>query len=123
MSQLKILSPLALGLGTILAMEASALALPQTLKIAQVRSRAIAPTSINITPPSGNHISLPQTNSNYYYHNRSRYRSRGYYEDYERDYRSHRRRRRRKGGITVIIDSPNYNSLPTGGNYIRVIKK
>ena len=119
---LKILSPLALGLGTILAMETSALASPQTFKIAQVRSRAIAPTSINITPRSGSHISLPQTNSNYYYHNRSRYRSRGYYKDCDRDYRSHRRPRRRRG-ITVIIDSPNYNSLPTGGNYIRVIKK
>ncbi len=123
---LKTLTPLALGLGAILVMDLPAIASPQTFEIAQVRSRAIAPTPLNITPPSGTHIPLPQTNSNYYYHNRDRRRSNRYYRDCDRDYYNHRsrrsRRRSKKGGITVIIDTPTHYGFPTSGNYIRVVR-
>ncbi len=119
---LKTLSPFVLGLGAILVMDLPAIAFPQSFEIAQVRSRAIAPTPLNITPPPGTHISLPQTNPNYYYHNRYRRRSNRYYRDCDRDYYNRRsrrsRRRSRKGGITVILD----NNLPVGGNYIRVVR-
>ena len=111
-----------MGLGAILFMDLPAVAFPQTFEIAQIRSRATAPTPLNITPPPGTHIPLPQTNSNYFYYNRNRRRSNSYYRDCDRDYYNHRSRRSRgrrtKRGITVIID----NNLPTGSNYIRVVR-
>ncbi len=121
---LKTLSPLAIGLGAVLAMDSSAIASPQTFEIAQVRSRAIAPTPLNISPPPGTHISLPQSNSNYYYYNRDRHRSYRHYKNCDRDYHHHcsPRRRRRKKETVIIINSPSHHSLPTGGNYIRVVR-
>lgn len=130
----KQITPWAIALGGMLSVELSAVASPKTIEIAQVRSRAIAPTPLNITPRT--HISLPQSNSNYYYHtdisrgrgnfaprvlNRDRYQGDRSYRDCDRDYR-HSRRRRSKSGITVIIDAPSNNSIPTGGNYIRVVR-
>ena len=92
---LKIFSPCAIALGAVLVMDLSAAASPKTFELAQVRSRAIAPTRINITPPPGTHIPLPQSNSNYYYHNRNRNRYHRHHHDdyYDYDYNRNRRSR------------------------------
>ncbi len=112
------ITPWAIALGGMLIIESSAVASPKTIEIAQVRSQALAPTPLNLTPRT--HIPLPQSNSNYYYHNR--YRGDRCYRDCDRDYRHSRRRKSKSRGITVIINSPSNNRLPRVGNYIRVVR-
>jgi hypothetical protein len=95
----------ATALGAISGLEPAAMAadlIPGNfnLKLAQVgvRSRINAPTSINITPPPGSHIPLPE--SNYHRRYEDRYEDRGYYpdqrgsvsDDYPEDYRRDRDR-------------------------------
>ena len=119
-----ILSLALIGLSTALAIELPAIAKPtltsiatseNNLKIAQVRSRAIAPRSLRITPPPGSHIPLPEGN----YHNRR------YHPHYRGRY-FHRQRHNRKQETIIIINPsvyPHDRGLSGSRNYIRVIRK
>ncbi|WP_036485265.1 hypothetical protein [Myxosarcina sp. GI1] len=100
----KVIYSLAVATSAFLATELPVNALPETaLQIAQVRSRAIAPRSLNVTPPPGRHIPLPSGRSSY-----DRYHHRGYdfYGDRHTRYR-HRDRRGSRGNTTIIIINPN----------------
>ena len=133
------LGAMAIALGAMSIIKTPAVANPynqDSFKIAQVgvRSQINAPTPLNITPPPGTHIPLPESN----YHNRDYYgdprgSSRDYipYEgyrrenDYRRDYGYHRRdtyeRNRSRGGTVIIINPATESS--NSNSYIRVIRK
>lgn len=116
-------SSLTIALGTFLTMSLSANAVPEiSLQIAQVRSRVIPPTPLNVTPLPGRHISLP----------RGRSRARDDYSGYDlgRPYRSrssryHRHGRRSRGDTTIIIINPNHDGKYYNnrrGERVRVIR-
>ncbi len=142
------LGAMAIALGAMGIVESSAVANPHnfqgSFEIAQVgvRSQIDAPTPLNITPPPGTHIPLPQSN----YNNRDYYRDRGgssrdyiRYEDYRsdrtresdyrgRDYNYHHdydsyERNHNRGGTTIIINPATESSYSSDSNYIRVIRK
>ncbi len=108
-----------------------------SFEIAQVgvRSQINAPTPLNITPPPGTHIPLPESNyGNRDYYGDSRGSSRYIpYEDYtresnyRRDYGYHRRdtyeRNRSRGGTVIIINPATESSYSNSNSYIRVIRK
>ncbi|WP_319419940.1 hypothetical protein [Pleurocapsa sp. FMAR1] len=141
------LGAMAIALGAMSIAESPAVANPHdfrgSFEIAQVgvRSQINAPTPLNITPPPGTHIPLPQSNyNNRDYYGAQRGSSRDYirYEDYrndrrrENDYRGrnynyHRdydtyERNHNRGG-TVIIINPATESSYSNNSYIRVIRK
>jgi hypothetical protein len=106
---------LAIAIIGVSAIQSSALASPQI--VAQVESRAIAPTPLNISPRT--HIPLPSSNS--HYDDRS-YDDEIYYRD--RDYRHSRHREHKSEGVTVIINTPGDRRFSTSDNYyIRIIRK
>jgi hypothetical protein len=104
---LKILTPLALGLGTVLGDDFTVMAqnIPsshnQILAQVGVRSSPNGLKSLTITPPPGSHIPLPEEN---YYHQRynSHYHQR-------RDDCDDRSRDRHHGKTVIIINPPVYN--------------
>jgi hypothetical protein len=119
---LKALSILTIGLGAILAIKSPAIADSYIAQVG-VRGSINRPTSLNITPPSGTHIPLPESNYHnrgYYYHDHSYDR---YDDRYDDDYHSHGRRYPRPGGTVIIINPPVYETPRTEEKtYIRVIR-
>jgi hypothetical protein len=139
-------TPLAIALGIMGTIKSSAQAIPtqKTFQLAQVgvRSEINAPASLNITPPPGTHIPLPESNYNgydSYYHEQSdssgdyiHYKdSRGYrrhesnYDDdnYHHEHYTHRHHNQKSGNI-IIINLPsetNYDS--TSNTYIRIFRR
>ena len=124
---LKTLTPLALSLATILGNGLTASASPNLI-LAQVgvRSRVNGLKSLNITPPPGTHIPLPQ--GNYYYPRYNHHHHRHHHNCNHNYYRRTRRHR----GTTIIINPPVYNNphrrdygtinTPTN-RYIKVIRR
>ncbi len=135
------LGAMAIAMGAMSIVKAPAVANPHnqdSFEIAQVgvRSQINAPTPLNITPPPGTHIPLPESNYNSQdYYGDWRGSSRGYIpyggyrreSDYRRDYGYHRdrdiyeRNHNRRG--TVIIINPATESSYSNNSYIRVIRK
>ncbi len=137
------LAALAISLGAIALTESSAWATPQKttsqadFKLAQVgiRSRINSPTPLNISPPPGSHIPLPE--SNYHRSSRRDYSQQRHYSRYGRHhpyynndrrredhYHSrHRRRHDRKTRGVIIIHPSSNSSYSNNSNYIRVIRK
>ncbi|BAZ43425.1 hypothetical protein NIES4102_04250 [Chondrocystis sp. NIES-4102] len=109
-----------MGVGTFISLDSSALAQ------VGVRSRINAPTSINITPPPGSHIPLPD-NYDYYrgssdrYGDSSRYYDPWYDDDHYYEHRTYRHRRNQPGNI-IIINLPN-REYERNDTYIRVIRR
>jgi hypothetical protein len=100
---------------------AQAIPTPNSFQLAQVgvRSQINAPTPLNITPPPGTHIPLPESNDDYgsyyeeqpgfiYYRDSRDYRRHeSHYDDYDYDHEYHtHRHRRNKGGSIIIINLP-----------------
>ncbi|MGL4879921.1 MAG: hypothetical protein ACRC8K_02515, partial [Waterburya sp.] len=124
----------------------SAQAIPtqNTFQLAQVgvRSQINAPTSLNITPPPGSHIPLPESNYDgygsydheqpdssedyiYYKDSRGYRRHESNYDDdyYHHEYQTHRHHNQKSGNI-IIINLPsetNYDS--TNNTYIRIFRR
>ena len=114
---LKALSVLTIGLGAIFAIKSPAIADSYIAQVG-VRSPINRPTSLNITPPQGTHIPLPESNySNRGYHYRDHH-----YDPYDDDHHSHRRKYPQPGGTVIIINPPVYDTPRTEGTYIRVIR-
>ncbi len=127
-------------------MESSAQAIPtqNTFQLAQVgvRSQINAPTSLNITPPPGSHIPLPESNYDgydsyyhqqpdssgdyvYYKNSRGYRRHESNYDDdyYHHEHYTHRHHNQKSGNI-IIINLPsetNYDS--TNNTYIRIFRR
>ena len=129
---------IAIAMGAMSIVKAPAVANPynqDSFEIAQVgvRSQINAPTPLNITPPPGTHIPLPESNYNnrdYYDDPRGSSRYIPYEDyrrenDYRRDYGYHRRdtyeRNRSRGGTVIIINPATESSY--SNSYIRVIRK
>ncbi len=139
------LGAMAIAMGAMSIVKTPAVANPynnsqDSFEIAQVgvRSQINAPTPLNITPPPGTHIPLPESNyGNRDYYRDSRGSSRDYipYEDYrrehdyrERDYGYHRdhdtyERNRSRNGTVIIINPATRSTYSNSSRYIRVIRK
>ncbi len=140
------LGAMAIALGAMSIAESPAVANPynqDSFEIAQVgvRSQINAPTPLNITPPPGTHIPLPESNyNNQDYYRDSRGSSQDYIpyggyrsdyrreNDYRRNYGYHRdrdtyERNRSRGGTVIIINPATESSYSNSNSYIRVIRK
>ena len=138
------LAALAISLGAIALIKSPVSATPQKttsqadFKLAQVgiRSRINSPTPLNISPPPGTHIPLPESNyhrsSRRDYPQQRRYSRYGRYDRYYNNDRHHhhdhyhsrhRRRHDRKNRSVIIIHPSRHSSYSNNSNYIRVIRK
>jgi hypothetical protein len=107
--------PWAIAIIGLSAIELSAVA------VAQVQSRAIAPTPLNITPRT--HIPLPSSNSHYDDRTHDSYDDEIYYRDSDRDYRHSHQRKHKSEGVTVIINTPRDHSFDNSDNYYIRIRR
>jgi hypothetical protein len=110
----KALSVLTIGLGAIFAIKSPAIAESYIAQVG-VRGPINRPPSLNITPPQGTHIPLPESN----YHNRGYYYGDHNYDPYDEDHHSHRRRYPQPGSTVIIINPPPRTEEKT---YIRIIR-
>lgn len=125
----RVMYSLAIAASAFLATELPTNAVPKTpIQIAQVRSRAIAPRPLNVTPLPGRHIPLPHGRSSYGYHY-----DYDFYGDYAprtsrgdryRRHRYYHRPKRFRGDTTIIIINPDYSdySRYRYGDRLRIIR-
>ena len=100
---LKVLSPVAIAASIFVATEVPAEAVPHIYapsnryasKDYYRQRRPVAPASLTITPPAGNHISLPRSSRYKYYRTRDRDRYH-HHDDCHDRYRGRRRYRNRR---------------------------